>query len=366
MTAKLPLVSRARFESVRTQYRALTTRLDAGMASIDLLLELAAILAATRLVPVATCRDRAEWERFRSGPAFQAIETEDEAILARRRFDETWRLPGYSFPAERFVNFHVDNLLGRRDGDRFLPNVRESLVCPVTALNNRQRCLMATLIATKVAKRGGPCDIYLMEQVTSVFKWVRARFADHRTVGSEYLGPDLSPGQIVDGLRHEDIHSLSFADDSIDLIVSADVMEHVASPARAFSEVARVLRPGGVALMTFPFDAGLSEFGRSSRDFGRRPQAPSRAHLSRQPDFEGRLACLHRFRLGSARRDPRTGFPRGRPRGLPLNPARQPRDWNPVQPCSLNGITSRRRTPSPASPAPRAISGTRSWRCGRR
>lgn len=258
MTAKLPLVSRARFESVRTQYRALTTRLDAGMASIDLLLELAAILAATRLVPVATCRDRAEWERFRSGPAFQAIETEDEAILARRRFDETWRLPGYSFPAERFVNFHVDNLLGRRDGDRFLPNVRESLVCPVTALNNRQR-LMATLIATKVAKRGGPCDIYLMEQVTSVFKWVRARFADHRTVGSEYLGPDLSPGQIVDGLRHEDIHSLSFADDSIDLIVSADVMEHVASPARAFSEVARVLRPGGVALMTFPFDAGLSE-----------------------------------------------------------------------------------------------------------
>lgn len=45
---------------------------------------------------------------------------------------------------------------------------------------------------------------------------------------------------------------LSFDTNSFDLIVSVDVMEHVGKPKRMTEEIARVLKPGGIAFVTFP------------------------------------------------------------------------------------------------------------------
>lgn len=50
----------------------------------------------------------------------------------------------------------------------------------------------------------------------------------------------------------ENALSLSFPDDHFDLIVSVEVMEHVGQPEQMTRELARVLRPGGVAILTFP------------------------------------------------------------------------------------------------------------------
>jgi SAM-dependent methyltransferase len=50
----------------------------------------------------------------------------------------------------------------------------------------------------------------------------------------------------------EDALNLSFPDNSFDLITSVDVMEHVGKPQRMTEEIARVLRPNGVAFITFP------------------------------------------------------------------------------------------------------------------
>lgn len=55
-----------------------------------------------------------------------------------------------------------------------------------------------------------------------------------------------------DGARCEDITRLTLADSSLDLIVSSDVLEHVADLAAAFAESRRVLRPGGAHLFTVP------------------------------------------------------------------------------------------------------------------
>jgi SAM-dependent methyltransferase len=56
----------------------------------------------------------------------------------------------------------------------------------------------------------------------------------------------------ADGTVCEDITSLTFKDNSFDLIVSSDVLEHVPDLERAFKETARVLRPGGAHLFTVP------------------------------------------------------------------------------------------------------------------
>lgn len=45
---------------------------------------------------------------------------------------------------------------------------------------------------------------------------------------------------------------MKFADNSFDLVVSDDVIEHVDDPERVFQEVYRVLRPAGLAIMKFP------------------------------------------------------------------------------------------------------------------
>jgi SAM-dependent methyltransferase len=50
----------------------------------------------------------------------------------------------------------------------------------------------------------------------------------------------------------EDITALSFEERSFDLIVSSEVLEHVPRLEKAFSETARVLRPGGAHIFTVP------------------------------------------------------------------------------------------------------------------
>lgn len=78
----------------------------------------------------------------------------------------------------------------------------------------------------------------------------------HRMPGyrcSEYLGPGHEPGEVVGGTIHQDLVQLSYDDESIDLILSSDVFEHVPDPYRAHAEVFRVLRPGGHHVFTVPF-----------------------------------------------------------------------------------------------------------------
>lgn len=66
--------------------------------------------------------------------------------------------------------------------------------------------------------------------------------------GREYLGCDLQPGPQVD--RLEDVHGLSFADESVGTVVAFDTLEHVADPHTAMREIHRVLRPGGVVAIS--------------------------------------------------------------------------------------------------------------------
>jgi SAM-dependent methyltransferase len=72
-------------------------------------------------------------------------------------------------------------------------------------------------------------------------------------VSSEYLGSKYKSGQIINGIRHEDLQNLSFNDSSFDFLISADVFEHVPDPYKAHKEVFRVLKPGGRHIFTVPF-----------------------------------------------------------------------------------------------------------------
>ncbi|NOT12357.1 MAG: methyltransferase domain-containing protein [Methylococcaceae bacterium] len=150
-------------------------------------------------------------------------------------------------------------------------------------MSNRQR-LVAALVKQHLKNCATKQDVYLMERITPLYKWIANKHDSHSIVGSEYFGSDHQGGDIVGpldyqeplrfnnlfstarhkfslfysmlrmgGIRHEDITRLSFPDTSLDLIVSNDVFEHVPDPEAAFRECSRVLRPGGLMFATIPF-----------------------------------------------------------------------------------------------------------------
>ena len=76
-----------------------------------------------------------------------------------------------------------------------------------------------------------------------------------RCVGIEYdvslveLGKWLYPDlEIIQG----DIQEIDFPDNSFDVAVATAVMEHVPEPERVMREVKRLLRPGGIIVVTAP------------------------------------------------------------------------------------------------------------------
>ena len=66
--------------------------------------------------------------------------------------------------------------------------------------------------------------------------------------------PNLKPGQLVGNMQFEDIQSLSFGDNSFDLVLTQDVFEHIKDPDLGFTEIYRVLKPGGFHVFTVPFE----------------------------------------------------------------------------------------------------------------
>jgi SAM-dependent methyltransferase len=78
------------------------------------------------------------------------------------------------------------------------------------------------------------------------------------------IGCDLRPGAGVD--RIEDLHALSLADATVGTALVLDTLEHVARPWEAMRELARVLKPGGLVLITshlyFPLHPCPDDFWR--------------------------------------------------------------------------------------------------------
>lgn len=130
----------------------------------------------------------------------------------------------------------------------------ETCVCAECNTNSRMRAAIELMIALGADENS---DIYLTEQCTNFFKVVNKRFT--KAIGSENLGDVVPLGkQNKDGYRNEKLQSLTFGNFSFDFLVCLDVLEHVPDPFVAINEILRVLRPDGVAILTFPFFPSLN------------------------------------------------------------------------------------------------------------
>ncbi len=83
----------------------------------------------------------------------------------------------------------------------------------------------------------------------SIFK---ALGSGSNIICSEYFD-DVDRGGYKNGILNQDLQSLTFRDESFDLVISEDVFEHVPDIRKGFSEVHRVLKNGGLHIFTIPY-----------------------------------------------------------------------------------------------------------------
>lgn len=136
-------------------------------------------------------------------------------------------------------------------------SLRESIYAKGSGSKNRQRQLAHVLLSSEghiksipeLLKQRTDLKVFNAEQNGPLHERL-SRLPGY--VGSEYLGPGIEPGTVINGRRHENLESLSFGNGIFDYVISSDVLEHVPNPDRALKEIYRVLKPGGCHLFTVP------------------------------------------------------------------------------------------------------------------
>jgi SAM-dependent methyltransferase len=149
-------------------------------------------------------------------------------------------------------------------------DLRESCVCSHCESTNRKRqlsyviCCSASQILNR--KLRSLSDLARTERI-SIFSTEAGGPIHNLLVNkknytfSEYFGPQYKSGEFVNYILNEDLLSLSFKDNSFDIVISTDVLEHVPDPYKAHREIYRVLKNNGRHIFTVPFkqDSFLDE-----------------------------------------------------------------------------------------------------------
>jgi hypothetical protein len=191
-------------------------------------------------------RSLAEYNSFGQRSVDEQMALRDFELECERSKKKKFCISGFSYTAGSEVQFLVD--YQSSVGGRI--NWRERVICPETHLNNRLRASVHLLDIELAPYRDD--RIFLSEQVTPLYNFLKPRYPN--LVGSEYLGADNAPGSVnSQGVRHEDLTSLSFESHSLDYVLSFDCFEHFPRFDGAFMECARVLRPGGKMFWSVPF-----------------------------------------------------------------------------------------------------------------
>jgi SAM-dependent methyltransferase len=144
-------------------------------------------------------------------------------------------------------------------------NLRETLVSRASLSINRQRqliCLLsmgtfghprASLAAIAAHINQNQLKLYIAEANTVLSDFLKRRLKRGLFICSEYFGLSYRSGELVKGILHEDLQATSFGDETFDIILTCEVLEHVPDAVIAERELMRILKPGGIYCFTVPF-----------------------------------------------------------------------------------------------------------------
>ena len=118
----------------------------------------------------------------------------------------------------------------------------QCLWCGALSRHRLQYCALTEFFRTYDCRGKSAIHFAPEIQLSRYIRHIRRRFAIYHTA-------DLNP-QGVD--FRADLRDLPFGDRSYDFLYASHVLEHIDDDQRALSEIRRVLRPGGVAILPVP------------------------------------------------------------------------------------------------------------------
>lgn len=150
---------------------------------------------------------------------------------------------GYCYTCDRNVKFAAYNLW-----------LRDHFMCTNCGSIPRERALMRVIEAMFPSWRSA-----VVHESSPCARGASARLSREcaHYVASQYFS-DQASGSLVGKIRNENLGCLTFGDESIDLHVTQDVLEHVFDSADVFREIARTLKPGGMHIFTVPLVNGMA------------------------------------------------------------------------------------------------------------
>ena len=136
-------------------------------------------------------------------------------------------------------------------------------------------------LADVLRDQAGPLaglHVYELSSRGPLVDWLR-REAGRLTVSEFFDG--AAPGTMVGGVQCQDVQRLTFAAGAFDVCTSTEVLEHVPDDRRAFAELRRVLRPGGLLAFSVPLADAPETVERAALD------ADGRLRHLQPPEYHG-------------------------------------------------------------------------------
>lgn len=163
-------------------------------------------------------------------------------------FKHTWLSRHLRCPACGVSRFEPDNLTcGACGGVRPLLDGVPNFITHALAVDCR-----VVETSNVSAHPYAPSVLQILDEVASKEGMALDCGAGYRTYTSEHLvQTEIAPYPNVDVLAVN--QALPFADDSFDVVLSLDVLEHVTDPFAGAREIGRVLKPGGILFINLPF-----------------------------------------------------------------------------------------------------------------
>jgi len=194
-----------------------------------------------------------------------------------------------------FTSMHLDALLigfSRRRLDRLLEHAAALRLDQATALEVGSGC---GLLAADLLEQETSWQAILVDRSSAAVSYSRRYLAGRGLADRAFVQPG-------------DLAAISAPDNSADLVIAAEVLEHAEDPDRSLAELQRVLKPGGCLLISLPIDLDIGmhpTFFSTEQEilsfFGERFFVPLRVETVRPdpqldsiarvfPEFAG---CLH-------------------------------------------------------------------------
>ncbi|WP_167496452.1 glycosyltransferase [Desulfopila sp. IMCC35006] len=102
---------------------------------------------------------------------------------------------------------------------------------------------------------------------------------------SQYKPKKLLGKVLAKGVTNQNLECLTFDNESFDIVITSDVMEHVRLDDRAHNEIHRVLKPGGIYIFTIPHNRAWHETLNRIQVID--PEDPSRDVHLLEPEYHG-------------------------------------------------------------------------------